>query len=37
LNAESFYLALGYRVRERSEVELRNGRRIDALRMRRFL
>lgn len=33
LNAEPFYTALGYRVRERSDVVLRNGIRLPAVRM----
>lgn len=37
LNAEPFYAALGYRVRERGEVELRNGHRMAAVWMEKDL
>ena len=37
LNAEPFYAALGYCVRERSDVALRNGFRMDAVWMRKKL
>ena len=37
LNAESFYAAHGYRVRERSEVVLRNGHRMAAVWMEKDL
>lgn len=37
LNAEPFYASLGYRVRERSEVMLRNGHRMAAVWMEKEL
>ena len=37
LNAEPFYAAHGYHVRERSEVTLRNGHRMAAVRMTKSL
>ena len=37
LNAEPFYASLGYRIRERSEVMLRNGHRMAAVWMEKEL
>jgi putative acetyltransferase len=37
INAEPFYAAHGYEVRERSEIVLRNGHRMPAVWMRKNL
>jgi putative acetyltransferase len=37
VNAEPFYASLGYQVRERSEVVLRNGHRLAAVKMEKIL